>query len=66
MKASEVKVGIAVTMAGFPGKIVKVCEWSRCELDGVESVMVEVRLASGVGCFSNSDLEVLKLSKNKA
>lgn len=56
MKANEVKAGMKVTMASFDGTIVKVCEWSRSIVDGVEGVMVEVRLPGGVACYSCSDL----------
>ena len=56
LKASEAKPGMKVTMAGFAGTITKVCEWSRATVNGVEGVMVEVRLPGGIGCYSNSDL----------
>jgi hypothetical protein len=56
MNACEIKVGMQVTMAGFAGTVVRVCEWSRAVVDGVEGVMVEVRLPGGIGCYSNRDL----------
>jgi hypothetical protein len=58
LKSSTVKVGDKVTMAGFPGTVTKVCEWSRAVVNGVEGVMVEVRLPGGIGCYPCSDLRV--------
>jgi hypothetical protein len=52
VKASDVKAGDKVTMAGFHGTVTTVCEWSRT----VDGVMVEVRLPGGIGCYSCSDL----------
>lgn len=42
------KVGDRVTMAGYPGTVTRVCEWT--------VNMYEVRLASGLICVCGSDL----------
>jgi len=51
-----VKSGMNVMYGEFPGTIRAVCEWSRAIVDGVEGVMVEVRLPGGVACVSAHDL----------
>lgn len=52
MNANQVEVGMRVTMAGFLGTVVRICEWSRHG----DCVMVEVRLPGGIGCYSCTDL----------
>jgi len=56
MKADQIKLGMTVSMSGYVGTVVRVCEWSR----NGDEVMVEIRLASGIGCYSCTSLEIVK------
>ena len=49
---TTIKVGTRVICNGYPGTVTALCEWSRTRF----SVMVEVRLASGLVCVDASEL----------
>lgn len=51
MNANEIKVGQKVTTSGFPGTVMRICEWSRT----ATGVMVEVRVPGGLTCVSCRD-----------
>lgn len=45
----EIKVGTKVVKDGYPGTVVRMCEWN--------TDLVEVRLASGLCCVSKSTFD---------
>jgi hypothetical protein len=56
MKLSQIKPKTNVTYAGYPFRVIKVCEWSKTP--GSDEAMVEIRGADGQGdaCVSSCDL----------